>query len=91
MTNRNIKREGQRPRCPQPQPANPNHITLGRGSVPAARNPQPETAQTPKRTVFFSLPPYPITHYSSLITHIPKYRNQISTLLAASPLKFTLG
>ena len=38
----------------------------------------------------FSLPPYPITHYSSLITHIPQYRNQISTLLGLSPLNYPL-
>ena len=48
MTNRNIKRDGQRPRYPQPQPADPNHITLGRGSVPVARNPNPEPHKTPK-------------------------------------------
>ena len=51
MANRNIKREGQRPRYPQPQPADPNHITLGRGNVPVARNPNPKPHKRQNQTI----------------------------------------
>ena len=54
MANRNIKREGQRPRCPQPQPETAENAKI---------NPTAKTAQ---------------------------YRNQISTLLGVSPLKFQM-
>ena len=68
-------REGQRPRCPQA------HYL----------NPIPKPQKIPKIKLFshvFSQPHIPllISHYSYLITYIPKYRNRISTLLAASPL-----
>ena len=53
----------------------------GRGNVPVARTPNPKPYKTPKPSYSHMSFLCPITHYSSLITHIPKYRNQISTLL----------
>ena len=57
----------------------------GRSNVPVARNSIPKPHKTPKIKPFSLL----ISHYPSLITHIPKYRNQIPTLLGVPPLNFT--
>ena len=54
----------------------PNHTTLGRGSVPAARN---RTIPTRNHT----------NAKIKLSAKIAQYRNQISTLLGVPPLKFS--
>ena len=80
----------------------PNRQT-GSGNIPSAKfmggatsplpatvlsQPQPETAQTPKRTVF-SLPPSPITHLSLLISHYPSPITHLSLLISHYPSPIT--
>ena len=84
MANKNTNPGGGKPQFLQtstmPNPhISPHLTTLGRGNVPVARNLNPKPHKTPKSSH---------SHYSSLITHIPQYRNQIFTLLGVPPLKF---
>ena len=88
MANKNTNPVGGKTAVPadinNAQPAYFPKPHLGGATSPLPATPNPNRTNA-KKDSFFSAP---ISHYSSLITHIPKYRNQISTLLGVCPLNF---